>query len=121
APELASDPRFATAEARAANDAALVELLAGAVAKRSAAEWERRLQAAGVPAARADGIDHLDFMLNHQHMKDNGLSISDELADGRRFWRSTGGVEFSNSDPCVGTVNPLGWATDAVLTEIGYD
>ncbi len=121
APELASDPRFATSDARAANDDDLAELLAGTIAKRSANDWERTLQATGVPAARADGIDHLDFMLNHQHMKDNGLSIEDELVDGRRFWRSTGGVEFSGSEPYVGTVNPLGWATDAVLTEIGYD
>jgi crotonobetainyl-CoA:carnitine CoA-transferase CaiB-like acyl-CoA transferase len=121
APELASDPRFATASQRAVNDEALVDLLTETIAKRSADELATALQNAGVPAARADGIDHLQFMLNHPHMKANGLSVEDELLDGQRFWRSTGSVEFSSAPPRIEGAQPLGWATDQVLTEIGYD
>jgi crotonobetainyl-CoA:carnitine CoA-transferase CaiB-like acyl-CoA transferase len=121
APELASDPRFATADDRIGNDDALTDLLTQVIAKRSAREWETVLQAAGVPAARADGIDHLQFMLNHPHMKANGLSVEDELLDGQRFWRSSGSVEFSGAQPRIEGAQPLGWATDSVLTELGYN
>jgi crotonobetainyl-CoA:carnitine CoA-transferase CaiB-like acyl-CoA transferase len=51
-PELAEDPRFAEREARKANRAALTALIEAALASRPAAEWERLLNDAGVPAGR---------------------------------------------------------------------
>ncbi|WP_426512816.1 CaiB/BaiF CoA transferase family protein [Dactylosporangium sp. McL0621] len=51
-PELLTDPRFAAPEARKAHRAALNEELNLALRRRPAAEWERELNAAGVPAAR---------------------------------------------------------------------
>lgn len=48
--ELLSDPRFATAEARMAHDAAVEAALTEALSARTAAEWEPILNAAGVPA-----------------------------------------------------------------------
>ena len=50
-PDLPSDPRFASTEARRANAAALRALLIGIFASADAVEWEKRLSAAGVPAA----------------------------------------------------------------------
>jgi crotonobetainyl-CoA:carnitine CoA-transferase CaiB-like acyl-CoA transferase len=70
-PDLATDPRFLDNPSRVANRAALVAELEGALAAASAAVWEQRLTAAGVPAglvadigqaiARADalGLDPL--------------------------------------------------------------
>lgn len=49
--ELASDERFATADARDAHDADLVAELAPRVATRTADEWEASLNAAGVGCA----------------------------------------------------------------------
>ena len=46
------DGRFAEADARDRHKAALADELAGALAAATAAEWEERLLAAGVPAAR---------------------------------------------------------------------
>src|SRR5581483_5490259 len=44
-PDWTDNPRFATAEARAAQDAALADCLGGVFAERSPAEWERRFAA----------------------------------------------------------------------------
>jgi crotonobetainyl-CoA:carnitine CoA-transferase CaiB-like acyl-CoA transferase len=51
-PDLAADPRFSEREARKANRAALSAEIEAALAKDSAAAWETRLNAAGVPAGR---------------------------------------------------------------------
>ena len=47
--ELATDPRFATAEARAINIGALVERIDAQVIQRNAPEWIEHLRAADVP------------------------------------------------------------------------
>lgn len=51
-PELARDPRFAERDARKANRDALNRILNDALAKKSAAEWETMLNAAGIPCGR---------------------------------------------------------------------
>jgi crotonobetainyl-CoA:carnitine CoA-transferase CaiB-like acyl-CoA transferase len=51
-PDLAVDPRFAEREARKANRSVLNDLIEDALASASAAEWEERLNRAGVPAGR---------------------------------------------------------------------
>jgi crotonobetainyl-CoA:carnitine CoA-transferase CaiB-like acyl-CoA transferase len=65
-PELITDPRFAEREARKAHRGELNDLLNDALRERPALEWEQRLAAAGVPAARiltvpqAVAVDQLD-------------------------------------------------------------
>jgi crotonobetainyl-CoA:carnitine CoA-transferase CaiB-like acyl-CoA transferase len=65
-PGLVTDPRFAEREARKAHRFELNELLNEALRTRPALEWEQRLSAAGVPAARiltvaqAVAVDQLD-------------------------------------------------------------
>jgi crotonobetainyl-CoA:carnitine CoA-transferase CaiB-like acyl-CoA transferase len=65
-PELVTDPRFAEREARKTHRLELNDLLNEALRTRPAVEWERRLSAAGVPAARiltvaqAVAVDQLD-------------------------------------------------------------
>jgi crotonobetainyl-CoA:carnitine CoA-transferase CaiB-like acyl-CoA transferase len=51
-PELITDPRFAEREARKARRHELNDLLNDVLRERPALEWEQRLAAAGVPAAR---------------------------------------------------------------------
>ena len=55
-PELASDPRFAERDTRKANRYALKALIEEALASAPAAEWEARLNRAGVPAGRVLSI-----------------------------------------------------------------
>ncbi len=59
---LQADERFATAGAREQNDRELARALAGILAGRDADEWEARLDAAGVGAARADRGTVADFL-----------------------------------------------------------
>jgi crotonobetainyl-CoA:carnitine CoA-transferase CaiB-like acyl-CoA transferase len=60
-PQLAGDPRFLTNALRVTNRPTLVPLLEERLRQRGAAEWQRRLTEAGVPAGRvgtiADGIE----------------------------------------------------------------
>ncbi len=56
---LATDPRFATAASRAANDGALAEHLTAIFAERSASQWFTLLDKAGVPVEISSG----DFAL----------------------------------------------------------
>ena len=58
-PELAHDERFATNEARVRNRDALVPMLAGAFAARTADEWLDELEAAAVPCAPVRRLDEV--------------------------------------------------------------
>ena len=69
-PELAEDPRFAEREARKANRAALAAEIEAALATDSAAAWEVRLNAAGVPAGRVLTIPEV---LAEPQVADRGL------------------------------------------------
>jgi formyl-CoA transferase len=55
-PELATDERFAANPSRVANREALVKELEEALEAASAAEWEARLAAVGVPAGQVNDI-----------------------------------------------------------------
>lgn len=56
-PGLAAEPRFAGNPQRVRNRAELEAVLEQALAVASAAQWQERLTAAGVPAGRVAGID----------------------------------------------------------------
>jgi crotonobetainyl-CoA:carnitine CoA-transferase CaiB-like acyl-CoA transferase len=58
-PDLAEDPRFATNDARVANRAELLPLLAEVFAGTTASTWLAALEAAGVPCAPIRGLDEV--------------------------------------------------------------
>ncbi len=55
--EWADDPRFATANQRAANRTTLIPMLAEVFATRTVEEWVKRLSAEGVPCTSVNSID----------------------------------------------------------------
>lgn len=118
--ELA-DARFATRSARDENDDALAAIIGRRLMTASADEWAHACQEAGVPAVRADGIDHGRFLLDDEHSRAIGIAIDASLADGTPFVRSTGGCNFSGSPRIIGEPEPLGNSTEAILRELGYD
>jgi crotonobetainyl-CoA:carnitine CoA-transferase CaiB-like acyl-CoA transferase len=120
-PAALAEARFGDEAGRHRADTALQERLASLLTADTAAAWEARCRGEGVPAARADGIDHFDFMLNHPHMRANGLSIEDDLPGIGRFWRSAGCAEFSDLETRHGACEPLGASTAKILRELGYD
>ena len=118
-PELAGDARFATAAARAANDAALAAELAGALARRPAPEWEARLLAAGVGGVQADATTPGPFFAHDPQMLAN--EFSPECTHPRfgvhRRWgpvvRVNGGLDAYGPGVLAGE------HTDRLLTELG--
>ena len=72
-PEWAGDERFATNEARVANRAEMVRLIAERIRQRSAAEWFDRLDEAGIPAGPINTISEAlaDVQAQHRQMVRN--------------------------------------------------
>ncbi|MFG1907639.1 CaiB/BaiF CoA transferase family protein [Kribbella sp. NPDC048928] len=75
-PELATDPRFATLEARRDNQAALDACLDDALRHDTSARWTERLSAAGVPcgpindlpgAFEEEQVDARELVVSHPH------------------------------------------------------
>ena len=58
-PELVHDPRFADNAGRTENHAALEPLLSVVLGKRTVAEWEERLGAAGIPCGPIHNIEQV--------------------------------------------------------------
>src|SRR5438128_2966762 len=69
-PELTRDPRFVTEAARVENRTTLVPLLNEILGERSADEWMKRLEAAGVPAGR---IRTVPEVCESEHLKARGM------------------------------------------------
>ena len=116
-PEWATDPRFATNGTRVAHRDELVALIASQIAKRPAAQWLERLEAAGIPAGPINRI---------------GQALGDPQAEFRHAVRRFGSGRLGEV-PTVGSplrfdgqradadLPPpaLGEHTDAVLAELG--
>ncbi|WP_309662207.1 CaiB/BaiF CoA-transferase family protein [Sphingomonas sp.] len=81
-PEWVGDERFASNEARVANRGAIVSLVAGCIAQRSAAEWLEQLDAAGIPAGPINRV---------------GQALADVQAQHRAMVRTLGGVPLVGS------------------------
>ena len=71
--EWASDPRFATNEARVANRGEIVAMVAAAIRERRAVEWLDQLEAAGIPAGPINSITQAmaDVQAKHRQMVRN--------------------------------------------------
>lgn len=72
-PEWTSDERFASNEARVANREPMVRLISEAIALKSAAEWLKRLEEAGIPAGPINRISQAlaDVQAQHRQMVRN--------------------------------------------------
>jgi crotonobetainyl-CoA:carnitine CoA-transferase CaiB-like acyl-CoA transferase len=72
-PALADDPRFDTEAKRVQNRAELVPLLDEIFATRTADEWIKRLEAAGVPAGRIKSVAEV---CESEHLKARGMIVT---------------------------------------------
>jgi crotonobetainyl-CoA:carnitine CoA-transferase CaiB-like acyl-CoA transferase len=111
-PEWARDERFATNGARVANRGEIVEQVAECIAKKPAAEWLEKLEAAGVPAGPINRVSQ---------------ALADVQAQHRAMVRNIGGAPLVGSPVRIdgeradSELPPpaLGEHTDAVLRELG--
>ena len=117
-PELKSDPRFSSVEARLANVRAYFEVRAVSFLTRTTAEWLEILAKADIPAGR---MHTLESLVADEHLADTGFFRKvDHPVEGRivdmkfpnRF--SAGGRNDYRPPPL------LGGDSVAVLREIGY-
>jgi CoA:oxalate CoA-transferase len=118
-PDLAADPRFATLQDRIDQREALRAEIERALAHRAAAEWEARLNRAGVPAGR---ILPLGEALRHPHVAARRLlhRIQNAPGVGRPFDILTLGFRLSSGAPSVPRPPPaLGEHTAEVLAAAG--
>jgi crotonobetainyl-CoA:carnitine CoA-transferase CaiB-like acyl-CoA transferase len=118
-PDLAADPRFATAQLRLANDIALYAVMRPALAARSSAEWGERFSKAKLMHERLNS--YADF-LAQPHVKESGLIQ----------WLSQAGLNRPAPVPALpgmlsqldgtprGTAPVIGQHTAAILAEHGY-
>ncbi|MDE2863371.1 MAG: CoA transferase [Chloroflexota bacterium] len=67
---VAEDPRFASNALRTRNQAELALAIESRLATGTTADWERRLLAAGIPAARVNQISDL---LADEHLRERGM------------------------------------------------
>ncbi|HYZ81089.1 MAG TPA: CoA transferase [Solirubrobacteraceae bacterium] len=103
APELASDPRFATNSDRVANRAVLKEELVARLARAPASEWARRLTAARVPAGVVNDVAGA-FALAHSL----GLDpiVETPAADGSAVPLTRNPIRLSRTPPSYRSAPP---------------
>ena len=114
-PDLAADPRFATNPLRVQNRAVLVPLVEELMGQHRTQEWQRRLEAVGVPHAPVWSYAEL---FSHPQTADRGLRVTVRDPDGKPVDLlgspfHLGGVPVPPSPP-----PRLGQDTDAVLRDL---
>jgi formyl-CoA transferase len=115
-PELASDPRYDTMRKRAEHADALLPAMHEALARRSAAAWER-LMSGRVPAAMVRPIEDL---FDHPQVQAEDLVACVEHATIGRYRTMTKPIRFAETPgPAPVAAPALGQHTDAVLAELG--
>jgi crotonobetainyl-CoA:carnitine CoA-transferase CaiB-like acyl-CoA transferase len=118
-PDLADDPRFVTAEARSANDAALAAVVAEELRRLPAADWENRFDGVGVAGVQADAATPGAFFAHDPQMLANDFAPECRHArfGQHRRWgpvvRVNGGLDVYRSGVLAGE------HTDEILLALG--
>ena len=116
--DLAADPRWRDPAGRRANAVELHRELAAILKSATAADWEDRLDRAGVPAAR---VRHLHEVLAEDQARARQITTALDVA-GAEAPVHVPTLGFKANGAAVGPAAPpprLGQDTVAVLTEIG--
>jgi crotonobetainyl-CoA:carnitine CoA-transferase CaiB-like acyl-CoA transferase len=118
-PALKSDPRFAQLDDRMRNQAVLRELLEAHLATDSAAAWEKKLVAAGVPAGPVLGVAQI---VEHPQMHERGQLQSVHVPALQRDVQVVGAGYQLGGQPLPITLPPpaLGEHTQEVLLMAGF-
>ena len=114
-PELFDDPRFATREARIANQELLIELLTGLFRTRERAEWCRRLEALDVPYAPMYATDEVPEDPQAKHLQLFIDAVHPAHPQGSRWRTVRSPVSFDGERALDVTAPPLLGDHNAVL------
>jgi crotonobetainyl-CoA:carnitine CoA-transferase CaiB-like acyl-CoA transferase len=119
-PELKTDPRFAERNIRIKNREQMRSVLEQALQAKSATEWERLFDEAGVPAGRIFTVPEI---LAHPQIESRKLIKRFKNVEGlgRDLAVPRVGFHLASGQPDVATPPPrLGQDTDAILGSAGY-
>jgi crotonobetainyl-CoA:carnitine CoA-transferase CaiB-like acyl-CoA transferase len=117
-PELAKDPRFCSAQARAQNRYQCVDVLDAMFAARTMEQWRAILadvEGVWAPVLRPNEV------LTDPQVRANDYLREITLDDGTTFEIVAGPVQFDETPPDLRRAPEHGEHTDAVLSELGYD
>ena len=117
---LADDARFATPEARRANDAELAQVLGKVFRGRPAADWERELLAADVGCVELAEGPISRAVLEDAVTREAGLLCEVEHPSFGRHRRIGPHAEFSRTRPNPRPGCLAGQHTESILRELGY-
>jgi crotonobetainyl-CoA:carnitine CoA-transferase CaiB-like acyl-CoA transferase len=112
-PDLADDPRFATAEQIAANTSIAVKMITDAIVKRTLAEWTQRLATlAGPWAPIQDSLEVAD---------DAQIRANEYLLKAGELELVANPVQFDVTAPKPHPAPEFAAQTDGILLELGLD
>lgn len=117
-PDLASDPRFESAEARAQNAPDCIAALDALFASRPLAEWREIL-------LQQDGqwelVQDVGEIKDDPQVQANGYMQAVEYGDGRSLHMVSVPIQFDEAPLPSRPAPTLGGDSDSVLAELGYD
>jgi crotonobetainyl-CoA:carnitine CoA-transferase CaiB-like acyl-CoA transferase len=117
-PELKDDPRFVDLATRTRHSEEIYALLEEMVATRTVAEWQRDLDAAGIPVQRANTKE--DLLEDEQLLATGFWQFRDHPTEGR-IRMCDPPVRFSDAPSSIRRMQPrLGEHSREVLGEAGY-
>jgi len=118
--EMKDDPRYATNAARAANRETMIPRLQEAFLRRTYAEWEEILVAAGIPIG---AINTIDEVVDHPQVTARGILVESEHPVAGTVRMVGPRVKFSETPGAIWRPAPLlDQHTDEVLGErLGLD
>ncbi len=120
-PDLATDPRFATAADRQAHDAALVETLGPIFARRPAGEWEAILLAADVAGVEVATAGTAAAYQSDEVGRASGYLVDVEHPTFGEHPRLAPIATLSRTPTDVGPGVLAGQHTDRLLGDLGFD
>lgn len=119
-PDLKADPRFSERQGRKVNRTALTQELEGALASRSAEEWEALFNAEGVPAGCVLTVPQIlakDQVVERRFVET--LALGNPAGEALRVTRPGFRLDEDFSHPAPPPT--LGQDTDGWLDRLGYD